>query len=78
MTRTESAVSSKEWLCVVVSRSPQSVVEDMAYALSQLGRHYLIKEEQQRAIEAICVEMTFLSLCLLVLVEAYVFMSFLS
>ena len=46
----------------------QSFVEDVAYTLSQLK----LKEEQQR-IEA----MTFLSLCLLALVKAYVFMSFL-
>ena len=53
--------------------SYQSFVEDVAYTLSQLK----LKEEQQR-IEAIChMEMTFLSLCLLALVKAYVFMSFL-
>ena len=46
----------------------QSFVEDIAYTLSQLK----LKEEEQR-IEA----MTFLSLCLLALVKAYVFMSFL-
>ena len=33
----------------------QSIVEDVTYALSQLGRQHLkLKEEQQQAIEAIC------------------------
>ena len=42
-------------MAVAVSRSPLSFFEDVAYALSQLGRQHLkIKEEQQRAIEVIC------------------------
>ena len=42
-------------MAVAVSRSPLSFFEDVAYALSQLGRqHFKLKEEQQRAIEAIC------------------------
>ena len=49
MTR-ESAVCAQ----IAVSLS-QSLVEDMAYALSQLRmQHLKLKEEQQRAIEAIC------------------------
>ena len=64
-------------MAVAVSRSPLSFFEDVAYALSQLGRQHLkLKEEQQRAIEAICRgDDVFVSLAL---VKAYVFMSFLS
>ena len=63
----ESAVCAQRRAVAVISLF-QSFVEDMAYTLSQLK----LKEEQQR-IEV----MTFLSLCLLALVKAYVFMSFL-
>ena len=42
-------------MAIAVSRSPLNFFEDVAYALSQLGRQHLkLKEEQQRAIEAIC------------------------
>ena len=51
---------------VCAQRISQSFIEDVAYALSQLRmQHLKLKEEQQRAIEAIyAMEMTFLSLCL--------------
>ena len=63
-------------MAVAVSRSPLNFFEDVAYALSQLGRQHL--KSSSELLKQYAVEMTFLSLYLLALVKAYVFMSFLS
>ena len=62
MTCTEPAVNEQR-VAVAVSRSSQSFVEDVAYALSQLRmQHLKLKRSNSELLKQYAMEMTFLSL----------------